>query len=92
MDPPRTTDFYLGFFCDERPPRLLTALPLSADHAGGGADVLHAGQTEVVSQIGEQHQRGGLQLQLLPAQDRALRGYVWVAPPPSVLLRFRLRL
>lgn len=51
---------------------------LHADHAGGGADVLHAVQAEDVSQVGEQHQCRRLQLQLLPTQDRALCWYAWV--------------
>lgn len=56
-------------------PSTSSSLQPSVDHAGGGADVLHAVQAEDVSQVGEQHQRRRLQLQLLPTQDRALRRY-----------------
>lgn len=55
---------------------LPTFLPPSIDYDGGGPDVLYAIQTEDVSQVGEQHQRWRLQLQLLPTQNRALRWYV----------------
>lgn len=79
MDPPKRQTFLGGLLLSQTSAAAPHALRLSADHAGGGADVLHAVQTEVVSQIGEQHQRWGVQLQLLPAQDRALRWYVWVA-------------
>lgn len=48
----------------------------SLDHVGGGGDVLHAVQTEDLPQVGGQHKRRRLQLQLVPAQDRALCGYV----------------
>lgn len=71
-----TTDFLLRLLLSQKSAAAPHALRLSADHAGGGADVLHAVQTEVMPQIGEQHQRWGVQLQLLPTQDRALRWYV----------------
>ena len=53
-----------------------TSLPLPVDYDGRGPDVLSAVQTEDMSQVGEQHQRWRLQLQLLPTQNRALRRYV----------------
>lgn len=53
------------------------------DHDGGGPDVLLAVQTEDMSQVGEQHQRWRLQLQLLPTQNRALRRCVQIPNPCS---------
>lgn len=49
---------------------------LSLDHDGGGGNVLHAVQTEDLSQVGKQHQCWRLQLQLILTPNGALRRYV----------------
>lgn len=64
-----TTEMYF-------PPHLFPLSFLFVDNDGRGPNVLSAVQTEDMSQVGEQHQRWRLQLQLLPTQNRALCRYV----------------